>query len=353
MAGFGGAVKLTGESEYRKALAKITQELKVVGSEMKATASAFQSGDKSITDVASESEKLSKALDSQKNSLAGLKSQLSQMQTAYDKMGDDHKELLDRYTDEKKKLEEIGRTLGTSSKEYQDQKTVVENLSKEVTDSTRAYDAQGKALNDMKIKTANAETVCNNTAKALNDLGNEAIESGKNAEKGSDGFTVYKAVLADLASTAIKNALNGLKQLGGAMVDVGKQAVSGYAEMEQLEGGVKKIFGDDMASTVIENANNAFKTAGMNANEYMDTVTSFSSSLIQSLNGDTKTATGVADRAIQDMADNANTFGTDIKSIQNAYQGFAKQNFTMLDNLKLGRNYNTIAEYKLGKIGET
>ena len=81
------------------------------------------------------------------------------------------------------------------------------------------------------------------------------------------------------------------------------------------------------------NANNAYKTAGLSANEYMETVTSFSASLLQSLSGDTQKASVVADMALTDMADNANKFGTDMSSIQNAYQGFAKQNYTMLDNL--------------------
>ena len=113
------------------------------------------------------------------------------------------------------------------------------------------------------------------------------------------------------------------------------QAVQAYGSYEQLVGGVSKIFGES-ADTVMENANRAFQTAGMSANQYMETITSFSASLIQSLEGDTVKAAEYADMAISDMSDNANTFGTDISSIQNAYQGFAKQNYTMLDNLKLG-----------------
>lgn len=115
-----------------------------------------------------------------------------------------------------------------------------------------------------------------------------------------------------------------------------KTSLGAYAEFEQLEGGVKKLFGDDAAKTVMENASKAFKTAGLSANEYMQTVTSFSASLISSLGNDTAAAAELSNIAIQDMSDNANTFGTDISMIQNAYQGFAKQNYTMLDNLKLG-----------------
>lgn len=114
-----------------------------------------------------------------------------------------------------------------------------------------------------------------------------------------------------------------------------KSAVEGFAEYEQLVGGVDTLF-KDVSDTVQKNADIAFKTAQISANDYMQTVTSFSASLIQSLGGDTKKAAQVADKAVIDMADNVNKMGTDMSMIQNAYQGFAKQNFMMLDNLKLG-----------------
>lgn len=120
------------------------------------------------------------------------------------------------------------------------------------------------------------------------------------------------------------------------LVKLGKAALDAYANYEQLSGGVDKLFGEEASAKVKQYADRAYQTAGISANEYMEQVTSFSASLIQSLDGDTVKAAEVADMAIQDMADNANTFGTDIASIQNAYQGFAKGNFTMLDNLKLG-----------------
>ena len=107
------------------------------------------------------------------------------------------------------------------------------------------------------------------------------------------------------------------------------------ASLEQNVGGIETLF-KDSAQTVIDNANRAFQTAGMSANEYMQNVTSFSASLLQSVAGDTKEAARVADMAMIDMSDNANKMGTNIEDIKNAYQGFAKQNYTMLDNLKLG-----------------
>lgn len=112
-------------------------------------------------------------------------------------------------------------------------------------------------------------------------------------------------------------------------------SVKGYSDYEQLAGGVETLF-KKSSQSVINNASKAYETAGMSANEYMETVTGFSASLLQSLGGDTQKAAAKADLAIRDMSDNANKMGTDIASIQNAYQGFAKQNYTMLDNLKLG-----------------
>lgn len=135
-------------------------------------------------------------------------------------------------------------------------------------------------------------------------------------------------MLGNLMSSAVE-------KVGSALLGLGKDALQGMADLEQNVGGVKKIFGDS-ADTVIENSKKAYETAGIDANTYMEQITSFSASLLQSVGGDTAKAAKIADQAIIDMADNANTFGTSIEDIQHAYQGFAKQNYTMLDNLKLG-----------------
>lgn len=144
-------------------------------------------------------------------------------------------------------------------------------------------------------------------------------------------------------SSNIGNSIKNSMKVGAAAVGAMGVALGGlvvtatksYADLEQNIGGVETLF-KDSAKTVIENAEKAYMTAGMSANKYMETVTSFSASLLQSLGGDTVKAASYADRAIIDMADNANKMGTSIEMIQNAYQGFAKQNYTMLDNLKLG-----------------
>ena len=151
--------------------------------------------------------------------------------------------------------------------------------------------------------------------------------------------TKLAGILKNGLATAAKVGAAALAAAGTAVVALTKQAVESYAEYEQLIGGVETLF-KGSADVVAQYAANAYKTAGMSANEYMETVTSFSASLLQSLDGDTAAAAEYADRAITDMADNANKMGTDIESIQNAYQGFAKQNDTMPDNLKQGRQKN-------------
>ncbi|MEE1085825.1 MAG: hypothetical protein U0L05_01435 [Schaedlerella sp.] len=163
----------------------------------------------------------------------------------------------------------------------------------------------------------------------------------------ADGYLNFDTKIDEQGFNKGISKLSGLASKGmavvGAAVAVGvaafgavtKAALDSVASMEQNLGGVETLF-KDSADIVIDNANRAYETAGMSANEYMSTVTSFSASLLQSLGQDTKKAAKYADTAIRDMSDNANKMGTSMELIQNAYQGFAKQNYTMLDNLKLG-----------------
>lgn len=162
-----------------------------------------------------------------------------------------------------------------------------------------------------------AKGIKSNMQKELNDAGGSAGESAGGKFAGS-----------------FKNMI-GAAAIGTAVVAGITKSVKEGAALEQSIGGIKTLF-KSASDTVIKNADNAFRTAGISANSYMEQATSFSASLLQSLDGDTKKAAKYADTAIIDMSDNANKMGTNIEDIQNAYQGFAKQNYTMLDNLKLG-----------------
>lgn len=149
------------------------------------------------------------------------------------------------------------------------------------------------------------------------------------------GFKSGLSKLGSVASSALKGVTVAIGTVSAAFAGLVTASVVARGEIEQQIGGVETLF-KNSADKVIKNAENAYKTAGMSASDYMQTVTSFSASLLQSLGGDTAKAADVADMALTDMSDNANKFGTSIEAIQNAYQGFAKQNYTMLDNLKLG-----------------
>ena len=298
MAGFGGAVKLTGESEYRKALKAITDNLTVLSSEMKVVNSLYDKNDTSTDKLAKSNDVLTKKLDAQNQKLAEAKKMLDQAKNSTD-------------------------SNATTVAKWQNE---VNKAQAEVNETTQ------------KIKANTAQMKKNE--EAIDDVGDELKDFKKGEdEAGKSAIKLGDLIKANVISSAI---IGGIKALGSAMVslaknafELGKQSIESFAEYEQLVGGVDTLF-KESSGKVQEYASNAYKTAGLSANDYMETVTAFSASLLQSLNGDTAKSAEVADMAITDMADNANKMGTSMESIQNAYQGFAKQNYTMLDNLKLG-----------------
>ncbi len=281
---FGGTVKLTGESEYRKALRDITTNLKEVSSELKLTNTQFSSGDKTVKETKTAYSNMNTTIQEQKEKISSLRSALSEAEKEY----------------------------GSNNEKVKTFKTQLNNAETQLIQMENATDKSNKGLDELKD--------------GFDDAGQGAIKFGD----------LLKAnVLGDFITSGLKSVVGAVKQVGSALLSVGKDALDSYANYEQLVGGVETLFKDN-AGVVEEYASNAYKTAGLSANDYMETVTSFSASLLQSLNGDTKKAAEVSNRAVVDMADNANKMGTDMTSIQNAYQGFAKQNYTMLDNLKLG-----------------
>ncbi len=205
-------------------------------------------------------------------------------------------------------------------------------------------------------KLKEAESQADRLKNELDGLSEEAKQFQKNTENATKKTLSLASALKAGLSAAAKGSISALKGAGSAVLalvkaaklataalaaaeaavgTLAKSAVASYGDYEQLVGGVETLF-KDSAGQVQQYADNAYQTAGLSANEYMETVTGFSASLLQSLDGDTARAADLADLAIRDMSDNANKMGSDMESIQNAYQGFAKQNYTMLDNLKLG-----------------
>lgn len=281
---FGGSVKLSGESEYRKALRDITSSLKEVSSELKLTNIQFTNGEKTVKET----------------------------KTSYDSANNTIKEQREKVNELRETLKQAEKEYGSNNEKVKMFKTQLNNAESQLASMEEQTDKSTKEIKEMK--------------KGFDDAGSGALKFGD----------ILKAnVLSEAIVSGIKKLGSVVKEVGSAFIKIGKQALDSYADYEQLVGGVETLFKDN-ASTVENYANNAYKTAGLSANEYMETVTAFSASLLQSLNGDTAKSAEVADMAITDMADNANKMGTSMDMIQNAYQGFAKQNYTMLDNLKLG-----------------
>lgn len=276
-ADIGPKIGIDGEKEFRDALKSMGQQLKTLGTEMKAVTSAFDVDNDSQKKLASQSDILSRQLEVQQQ-----------------------------------RITEIQKALDYARQNYAGNSNEVQRWQQSLNNATADLNNTKKQLNDL-------EHGVDDVGDAMDNAGQKTLSLGD----------ILKAnLLSDAIMAGIKAVASGIKSLISG-------AIEGYGEYEQLVGGVETLFGSS-ADTVIKNAENAYKTAGLSANSYMETVTSFSASLLQSMGNDTEAAAKKADQALTDMSDNANKMGTDMSSIQNAYQGFAKQNYTMLDNLKLG-----------------
>ena len=284
----GPKIGVDGEAEYRRQINQIIQQSKTLESQMKLVASQFTSATTAEEKNAKTAAVLTKQIDTQR---------------------------------ERVKL--LAEQTGKAAAKYGESDTKTQKWQQALNEATATLNKMQNELRD--------------TSSELRDMDSEMDGGAKKALSFGD---VLKANLAsDVIISGVKAMASAIKEVGAALLDLGKQSIQGFAEQEQLIGGVDTLFKESSAQ-VQQYANNAYKTAGMSANQYMETVTSFSASLLQSLDGDTAAASEKADQAITDMSDNANKMGTSMEMIQNAYQGFAKGNMTMLDNLKLGRQKN-------------
>ena len=254
MAGFGGAVKLTGESEYRAALKQITQNLKEVSSEMKVVTSLYGKNDTSAAALTAKQDVLNKKLTEQKNKLSTLKAEYKAMQTQYDANAKKHDNLVKTYNEESAKLKQLEMTVGTTSDEYKQQEKVVAELEKELMKSSAAQSANEKSMSQMRIEMNNAEADINKTTKELDnledalnesseagdDLGDAMEDAGQSAENASGGFTVMKGILADLASNAIQMCVSALKDFVTQSIEVGKNFDSAMSEVSAISGATGK-----------------------------------------------------------------------------------------------------------------
>lgn len=241
-----------------------------------------------------------------------------------------------------KDSEALRNKINSLGEQYESASKEVDDLTKQFNRSVQETGETSKETQELAAKLAEAEKEAGSLKKEMDRLGKSMDDAGDDAEDAgekSGGFLSKLknglSQLSPVASAVVKGLAAVTAAAAAVFTAVAKQSIVDYSDYEQLVGGIETLF-KSSSDKVIAYANNAYKTAGLSANAYMETVTSFSASLLQGLGGDTEAASVIADQAITDMSDNANKMGTDMEMIQNAYQGFAKQNYTMLDNLKLG-----------------
>lgn len=232
MASFGGAVKLTGESEYRAALRNISQNLKEVSSELKLVSSQYGNNDTSIEALTAKQTALTHRLEEQKSKLSVLREQYEKMGSEYQQNKEKHEQLIASYNREKSELERIGRELGTTSPEYKQQAEAVEKLKEQVDKSTTANDQNERSMSRMRTQMNNAQTDINKTKSEIKDLesqmgksadsgdklGKSIEDAGEKARNAEGGFTVLKGAIANLAGNIITSAINGVQNLAGEAI---------------------------------------------------------------------------------------------------------------------------------------
>ncbi len=279
MAGFGGAVKLTGESDYRKALKNITQNLKEVASEMKLVSAQYSKNDTSTEALSAKSDVLSKKLEQQKDKVETLKKQYADMSTEYDENTQKHSALTKQYAEESNKLANLEKTLGTASDEYKEQADVVADLQAEVEKSTKAQEFNTKAMSDMRIQLNNAESDVAKTSKELEALAQQMDESansteglgeglddvGEHAEKATGGVSTFQVALGNLVANVIGNAVEKMKDLVARTIDVGASFESSMANVQAISGAT-----DDELKLLSDTAKQFGSTTKFSASESAD-----------------------------------------------------------------------------------
>lgn len=282
----GPKIGIDGEAEFRQQLKNVNAGIKTLGSEMTLVTSQFIGQEKSVQALSAQNDVLNRSLLS----------------------------LNERLEMEEAMLKANAKTYGVADERTQKWQQALNKTQAE-------------------INKTNAQIASN--TQLMGELGDTATETAEKEVKAAEKSAAASEKRGDALKKLSKIALAAAAATTAAVGVLMKASLEGYGEFEQLTCGVETLFGES-ADAVKRYANDAYKTAGLTANQYMETVTGFSASLISSLGGNTAWAAELANQAIVDMSDNANKMGSDITSIQNAYQGFAKGQFNMLDNLKLG-----------------
>lgn len=344
-------VAIDGEKEYKESLKNINSALGTLKSELKLVESQYAGQANSYAALSAKGDVLSRMYDQQKEKVKAAAEQLEKAKKAQSDYAEKVSSAQSEISRCEAALAALGDETGDTTEEQAKLTAELEKAKGELSAAEKGYESTTRSVNSYQTQVNNAEAELNKLgseldknasymdeaakssdgcAESIDEYGKEVKKAGEDSEEAGKKFDKVKT-----AATALGTAAAATAALAAAAIKLGKEVISAYADYEQLVGGVETLF-KDSSGKVMEYANNAYKTAGLSANEYMETVTGFSASLISSLGGDTEKAAEYANMAITDMSDNANKMGSGMASIQNAYSGFAKQNYTMLDNLKLG-----------------
>lgn len=338
-------VAIDGEKEYKESLKNINSALGTLKSELKLVESQYAGQANSYAALSAKGDVLSRMYDQQKEKVKAAAEQLEKAKKAQSDYAEKVSSAQSEISRCEAALAALGDETGDTTEEQAKLTAELEKAKGELSAAEKGYESTTRSVNSYQTQVNNAETELNKlgseldknasymdeAAKSSDEYGKEVKKAGEDSEEAGKKFDKVKTAATALGTAAAA----ATAALAAAAIKLGKEVISAYADYEQLVGGVETLF-KDSSGKVMEYANDAYKTAGLSANEYMETVTGFSASLISSLGGDTEKAAEYANMAITDMSDNANKMGSDMASIQNAYSGFAKQNYTMLDNLKLG-----------------
>lgn len=297
---------------------------------------------KKLKEASKDSNALKSSVISVEDQFDQLKNKLSELSTKYNdtaarvkSLNAAYKESAERTGENSEETKNISAQLEKAKSQLSSTENSAKKYAKQLSELVKENNKADDSTDDLAKEIKEAGDESKKAEAKIDDVAEEIKEAGDESEKSSGKFGKFSSALGNGLKVAAGIGVAAVTAASAAVVALTKEAVENYAEYEQLVGGVETLF-KESSEKVQEYAANAYKTAGLSANEYMNTVTSFSASLLQSLEGDTGKAAEYAQQAITDMADNANKMGTDISMIQNAYQGFAKKNYTMLDNLKLG-----------------
>ena len=317
---FSLAAKLTLDTgEYEHGIESARSAAANFAKGLTSVVTAVSTTDRAVNNAADSAENLGTETSNAADGVSELRQAESDVARTSDNAADSIGSTADAVSELQDSSESVTRTIGESANSMSDATDEAKGLSRELDRAESEFDDTEDAVDDY---TESADDAAKSTRK----LGDEEEKTTKKTSTFGDAL---KAILtSDAIKAGLSAIVNGVKAVGRAFINLGKQSVEAYANYEQLVGGVETLFKKN-AGDVQKYAANAYKTAGMSANQYMETVTSFSASLLQGLSGDTAKAAKIADVAISDMSDNANKMGTDMQSIQNAYQGFAKQNYTI------------------------